>query len=442
MIDEHLRSMGQGQAASGCRWLVTMGAASLLACAQTPPPEAPRSAPAPGPAPRCEDFPHSEASPHLSKETLVKLGVLAGETGTDALVIVDEGKVVAEVGDPNQRFELMSVTKSVVSLVIGQLVDRGLLRLDQPLADFFPAWKGTPKEQIQLQHILAHTSGLDDKPTTEDIYATDDFVAFAVSAELKNPPGKKFFYSNRAANLLAAVVKKASGKALDEWARTELFEPAGIHDFTWSTDKVGNVQVMAGLHLHARDLARLGQLVLDGGRVCGKQLVSEAWIRSSTATFQPGEERPHGLLWWIDPEYKLLGFSADLFQTWKASGVPDDFIDKLRPLEGQYFQGGAFFQAVDKALSGQTRPVHDKELAPWFEMTWKAGRPDAAVKFGPLRATVADGWGGQYVIVYPRQHVVIVRLRVVHGPEDAKQKKDFVAATSALRWGSVDAPKK
>lgn len=378
---------------------------------------------------------------HISKEALDKLAEAARAEDTGALVVIDDGNVVLEIGDPERRFELMSATKSIASLVVGQLIDRQLTRLDQPLADFIPAWKGTPKEQIQLHHVLEHTSGLDDKPTTEDIYASPDFVQFAASSDLKHPPGKSFFYSNRAANLLAPVVKQASGKALDDWARAELFEPIGIHDFTWRTDQAGNVHVMAGLQLHAIDLARLGQLVLEGGRWCGKQIVSEEWLRTSTSTYQPGGFQGRGLLWWIDPESHQVGFSARLFEEWKSSGVPDDFIDKFRPLEGQYFDHKPFFQAVDKALTGLTRVPQDKDLAPWYDMTWKAGRPDGELKFGPVRAIVADGWGGQYLIVYPKQRVVVARLRDVKGPDGAKQKRSFLNLTNEILWGVDDGSK-
>ncbi|MFO0756573.1 MAG: serine hydrolase domain-containing protein [Byssovorax sp.] len=427
--------MSRSAASLSALTIFTILGATLAACA--PPLEPAARAPSP-PPPTI-----AASSSRLSRATLAALTEAAFEADTDALVVLEDGKVVLEYGEAERPFELMSVTKSVVSLVIGQLVDEKLVRLDQPMTDFIPAWKGTPKAAITLRHILAHTSGLDDKPTTEDIYASDDFVKFAIDAELKHPPGERFSYSNRASNLLAAVVKSASGTALDERARARLFEPIGVRPGPWSTDKAGNVQVMAGLHLRPVDLARLGQLVLDEGRFAGRQIVSSAWIQASAETYQDGGFRAHGLLWWIDPEERLCGFSAKLFDGWRSSGVPEDFIAKLRPLEGKYFGPRRdFFRAVDKALSGQDREPKDVNLEPYYQMTWKSDRPDCEEKYGPVRAVVADGWGGQLLIVYPKQRVVVARLRDVASAEDAKEKKSFLATTNKILWGIDDASKK
>jgi hypothetical protein len=90
--------------------------------------------------------------------------------------------------------------------------------LEQPVAYFVPEWKGTPKAEITVAHLLSNTSGLADKRTTEDIYASGDFVKFAIGAELKTPPGKAFFYSNLSANLLPHVAKIPSPtSSTSEW---------------------------------------------------------------------------------------------------------------------------------------------------------------------------------------------------------------------------------
>jgi CubicO group peptidase (beta-lactamase class C family) len=321
----------------------------------------------------------------------------------------------------------MSVTKSIVSLVIGQLVDRKLLALDQSVADFVPAWKGTPKEAVTVSHILAHTSGLADKRTTEDIYAAGDFVAFAIEAELEHSPGERFFYSNRASNLLAPIVAKASGVPLDVWARDHLFAPLGITDFVWETDDVGNVQVMAGLKMSAKSLAKVGQLVLCGGRVGDDVVISESWIHTSTEVYAEPQRGTRGLLWWIEPERVEAGFSKDLFEKWRATGVPEDFIAKFRHLEDRYFPiGKPFFEEVQKALIGRDEKVSDRLLAPFYAMTWKAKRPDCDVRRGPVRSVSANGYGGQLLAIIPSQRLVVVRLREVTSHAQARKDPGFL----------------
>lgn len=374
---------------------------------------------------------HAAAPKRLTTRQLEALRELASETDTDALLVVEDSRVVLEAGSLDRRYELMSVTKSVVSLAVGQLVDEGKLKLDQPVSDFVEAWKGTPKAAVLVRHLLDHTSGLEDKRTTEDIYASSDFVKFAIDAELKHPPGTTFFYSNRAVNLLAAVVEKAAGVPLDVWTKAHLFAPLGITDVGWSTDPAGHPHAMSGIQMRPADLAKLGQLVLDGGR-CGKQVVSNDWLEASTRSYQEVGFNPHGLLWWLDSQTLEVGFTAELFETWRTSGVPEDFIAKMKPLEGRYFEGKAFLQAVHTALSGKTDKPTDVDLEPWYQMTWKAGRPDGVAKHGPVRTIVADGYGGQLLLVYPELGVVLVRLREIASPADAEQQRSFQREAKAI----------
>lgn len=329
---------------------------------------------------------------------------------------------VAEAGRVALPVELMSITKSVVSLVIGQLVDRRLLSLDTSVAEYIPAWRGTPKEQIRVVHLIEHTSGLADKPTTEDIYSAGDFVAFAAAAELERTPGARYSYSNRASNLLPEVVRRASGKPLGDWAREHLFDPLGIADATWSKDRAGNVQGMSGLCMSARSLVRIGRLVLDRGTYAGRKIVSREWIDASTRAYRDAGsfwlKAPRGLGWFLDPQSVELGLSTRLFESWAASGVPSSFSDRLRSLEGRFYPSHAeLLAAVQRALHGKDLPVTDRNLAPFYEMTWKANRPDADARYGPPRSISANGWGGQYLLVIPAHDLVIVRLRAVEEDE-------------------------
>src|SRR5262249_41949769 len=132
-----------------------------------------------------EREPHSTASPSSVVAALDRLRARAMETRSTAFVAERGGAVVAQAGDVDRQVEIMSITTAVVSLVVGQLVDRGLLALDTSVAEYVPSWRDTPKERIRVVHLVEHTSGLADKPTTEDIYAASDFVASAEAAELE-----------------------------------------------------------------------------------------------------------------------------------------------------------------------------------------------------------------------------------------------------------------
>ncbi len=366
--------------------------------------------------------PASDAlGPHLAS-SLEQLRARAVETQSTAFYVERGGVLASEAGAIDRPIEIMSITKSVVSLVVGQLIDRKLVALDTSVAEYIPSWRGTPNEAIRVAHVLDHTSGLADKPTTEDIYAAGDFVAFAAAAELDRPPGKRYAYSNRASNLLPEIVKQACGKPLDEWAREHLLEPLGIADFTWSKDRAGNVQGMSGLSMSARSLARIGRLVLDRGTFAGREIVSRHWMDASTRTYRDADAfwstAPRGLGWFLDPERVEFGLSSRVFESWRESGVPASFLDRLRPLEGRFFSSQDAFRAeVQRTLLGKELPVSDRHLASFYAMTWKANRPDADIRYGEPRSISANGWGGQYLIAIPAQDVVVVRLRAIEEDE-------------------------
>ena len=111
--------------------------------------------------------------------------------------------------------------------------------------------------------------------------------------------GQEFFYNTGALTLLSAVVRKATGRPLDEFAREALFEPMGITEVEWIRVR-GDSDAGGGLRLRPRDMAKIGQLVLAGGRWNGRQIVSKAWI---DASMTPRLEAPgpyfSGYLWWL-----------------------------------------------------------------------------------------------------------------------------------------------
>jgi CubicO group peptidase (beta-lactamase class C family) len=248
------------------------------------------------------DFPRAEPGDvGIDKTALERLRVRAKEADSDAVVIVKDGRLVADwdFGREHGPIEAMSATKSIVNLAIGRLIDRGKIKsLDQPVCEFYPEWKQGRKKLITVRHLLNHTSGLQSPLITREIYDSPDFVQFALAAEISDDPGTKFFYNNKAVNLLAGVVQKASGERMDRFIAKEIFEPLGIKEFGWSLDPSGNPQAMAGLQIRAIDLAKIGQMMLDEGSWKGRQVISKQWVRKSVEAGQPLEPTC-GLLWWL-----------------------------------------------------------------------------------------------------------------------------------------------
>ncbi len=129
--------------------------------------------------------------------------------------------------------------------------------------------------------------------------APDDPCRYVLGLAATARAGQDFFYNTGALTLLSAIIRKATGRPLDEFARATLFEPMGITGVEWIRVK-GDTDAGGGLRLRPRDMAKIGQLVLAGGRWNGRQVVSKAWIDASmTPRMDATGLYFYGYLWWL-----------------------------------------------------------------------------------------------------------------------------------------------
>ncbi|HSK18457.1 MAG TPA: serine hydrolase [Longimicrobiales bacterium] len=238
----------------------------------------------------------------------------ADSAHTHSLVLLRDGQLVGEwhSGGDARRIEAMSVTKSILNLAAGRLQTLGLLEsLDTPVHHFFPQWSEGAASRVTICHLMTHTSGIVSDRDTREIYASDDFVQYALDSGVGKEPGSEFFYNNSAVNLLAGVISRIAGQPMDEFLREGLFAALGITDFEWSRDRAGNPHGMSGLQIHARDLAKLGQLVLNRGVWEDRRLIDAAWFDTSMTAGSPLNPRA-GMLWWLIREKEdIVGYRAD-----------------------------------------------------------------------------------------------------------------------------------
>jgi CubicO group peptidase (beta-lactamase class C family) len=353
-----------------------------------------------------QPFPKVDAkAAGIDPAALERLLKRAEETHSDALVILKDGKLVGDwrFGKPVEPIEAMSVTKSVTSLAIGNLLYKGKIRsLDEPVSTYFPEWKEGPKKAITLRHLLTHTSGLQANPTTEEIYGSPDIVKVALDADLAKEPGTDFFYNNKAVNLLGPIVEKVSGKKLDEYMRDEVFAPLGVTRFSWMRDKAGNPHVMAGVKLDALDMAKLGQLMLDGGVYQGRRIVSAEWAREAVHAAQTLYPTC-GFLWWVIPEWQKRRFDDELFETWRKGGADPAFLEMMAPLRGKEVDMDALFPELDRVFGagkgGETFMIN----------TRGKGLPVPKPLVGPPIGFNANGYLGQMIEVLTGPRLVVVR---------------------------------
>ena len=185
-----------------------------------------------------------------------------------------------------------SMAKSIVPLLVGCLVDEGKIRsLDQPVTDFIPEFKGADFQKITIKDALTMSSGLnwdesysDAFSITTKAYYGNDLPPLIYSLKPIEEPGKIHRYKSGDTQLLSMIVEKASGMHLADYASGKLWKPLGAeHEAFWSMDKPdGNEKAYCCFNSNVRDFARIGQLVLDSGQCCGRQLVSKDYIRQAT----------------------------------------------------------------------------------------------------------------------------------------------------------------
>jgi CubicO group peptidase (beta-lactamase class C family) len=226
--------------------------------------------------------------------------------------------------DLNTLHALASVSKSVTSILLGIAIDEGLVGdTNETMFSFFPDYSnlGDPaKNQITLAQMLAMTSGL---PWNESYAYTDprndlgamaffseDPIAYVLGKSTVAPPGTQFIYNSGTTNLLGEITRRTTGSTLESFADQHLFAPLGIDSLEWYGFPSDPDMAVASsaLYLRPRDMAKIGQLYLDGGVWDTTRVVSESWVKASTsrATDVPASENPiprfsdgYGFQWWL-----------------------------------------------------------------------------------------------------------------------------------------------
>ncbi|MFI6324950.1 serine hydrolase domain-containing protein [Nonomuraea sp. NPDC050556] len=199
---------------------------------------------------------------------------------------------------PDTLHDLRSVTKSVTGLLYGiALAEGSVPSPDEPVSSKRP--------ELLVRHALTMTLGIEwdeSVPYTSTANSeiamemADDRYEFILSRPLVEEPGTSWHYCGGATALIGKLIADGTGLTLEEFARSRLFAPLGISDFVWMAGDDGIASPASGLRLRPRDLAAIGQLVLDQGR----DIVPASWIAEAT---QPkvaiDEGTSYGYQWWV-----------------------------------------------------------------------------------------------------------------------------------------------
>jgi CubicO group peptidase (beta-lactamase class C family) len=223
-----------------------------------------------------------------------------------SLVVAQRGSVVLERYFNGRRSttpaNVKSVSKSVISALVGIAAERKLLSLDQPIAKYFPELP-EPKRVITIEQLLAMQSGLES--TSNRNYGawvqSSNWVRHALAKPLIAAPGTQMIYSTGNSHILSAILTKATGKSTFQFAQESLAKPLGFSLASWMRDPQGIYFGGNDMLMTPRQMLAFGELYRNGGQVAGRQILSKAFIEE---TFEPRGRsrisgREYGYGWWI-----------------------------------------------------------------------------------------------------------------------------------------------
>jgi CubicO group peptidase (beta-lactamase class C family) len=212
------------------------------------------------------------------------------------------------------KHDLRSVTKSVVSALVGIANSSGAIRsLDTPLLDYFPEFHDLQvpeRRQITIRHALMMSAGFEwnedvpyNDPHNDEIVmiGSSDPIHYVLSRPIVAAPGTTWRYNGGTTQALGTIVQRATKQALADYARAVLFSPLGITDFEWLGNLGGVPSAASGLRLRPRDLAKFGSLYLHDGQWNGRQVIPAEWVDQSTRRrlTLPGQgARGYAYQWW------------------------------------------------------------------------------------------------------------------------------------------------
>ena len=232
-------------------------------------------------------------------------------------IVLEDGKIVASYFrddvEPEDTGPVFSTTKSWISLLVGILVDDGLLDLDDALGDVFPDEDGTIwpegdhsfERDVTIGDMLSMTSGLVDPGNLWEDMDPDTMGGGDLTDSLAFPDiGVKGEFSYlTVSNILSYVIKERSGMTPLELATDRVFPGMGIEagDFKWEVNGDGMQQSYTGLHLTPFDMAKFGQLYLQHGLTSAdNRVVSEKWVLQSQEFKTDAEVgMTYGHLFWL-----------------------------------------------------------------------------------------------------------------------------------------------
>jgi len=286
-----------------------------------------------------------------------------GKNKLHSVLLVKNGQIIIEEyfndHSTNKIHDLRSATKSIISILMGIAIDKGFIdTVNDPISKYLKNPVPTKnldkrKDRITIGHLLTMSTGLEcndwdkkSKGQEDKVYKKNDWLQYTLDLPMVNEPGTVSNYCSMGVILIAEIISQASGITIDKFAEQYLFNPLGVSNVDWG--HTSNKEIIPSgkrLYMTSRDLAKIGQLILNKGEWNEKQIVSQKWIDESTTSKTKITGIDYGYLWWNIP-FKV---KEKMIVSKIATGNGGQYIMVLPELDiVTVFTGGAYNSQEDK----------------------------------------------------------------------------------------------
>lgn len=276
----------------------------------------------------------------FTKEKLAEIDAyLKEESNTTSMVVLEHGKIVYQYGDISEISYNASVRKSILSMLYGKYVVNGTIDLNETIGaigveeddGLLPIEK-----QATVEHIITARSGVF-HPAGNEGYDKNN-----LKKRGSVQPGSYFLYNNWDFNVAGYIFEQKTGNSIYEELETQLAKPLGFQD--WNIDnqyrasnKKNSRYSAYHMHLSTRDMAKIGQLMLQEGNWNGKQLIDKNWLKKTLTTVTPKDtiskrynrdlsnpvHSSYGYMWWL---YERFYDNPDFEGAYSARGALGQYI--------------------------------------------------------------------------------------------------------------------
>lgn len=303
---------------------------------------------------------------------------------TDALTIMKDGKFVGDWFAPHMEFGarhiIFSISKSLTAILAGILEGEGIFDPQASVTRYLPEAAGSAYGDASVRHVLDMTVSLDFEEAyldPESAFAryrratlwnpgggTESLADFILTLQrLGEPHGRTFRYRSPNSDLLGILLERASGQRYAELMHEKLWLPLGAtSEASVTVDMAGTARTAGGISVTPRDLARVGEMMRQGGMANGRRIVPEPWVRDTVSTGGDTKAWQCGTMAFLFPKGR---YRNKWYQTGAASGAFCGI-----GIHGQWLYVNPMAEVVIAKMSSQPEPVDeplDLDMIAFFE---------------------------------------------------------------------------